>query len=77
MANKSEQIWQFLSQGGRMDIISGSEIDEIYTGDDIDQDKLAQVAAKDYHELHLRGHRLRHEELSYTRLGMITHALTV
>lgn len=51
MANRAEQIWQFLSQGGRMDLISGSEIDDIYTDDDVDQDKLAQIAAKDYSEL--------------------------
>ena len=51
MANKAEQIWQFLSPSGRIDLISGSEIDDIYTGDDLDQNKLALIASKDYNEL--------------------------
>lgn len=49
--NKSEKIWQFLSIDGRSKLLSNSEIDDLYTGDDIDSNKVSEVTSVDYKDL--------------------------
>lgn len=49
--NKSEQIWQFLSINGRERLLNNSEISDLYTDNEIDNQKVKEIAIIYYKDL--------------------------